>query len=109
MAYYIKLFETHTEYNTYANSSDMLKPNVSYCLDVKDDERMKGLGEEPYVYFVHSYYVPVCADTIATADYIQPYSAAMHRDNFYACQFHPEKSGKVGEQILRNFLDIKQK
>ena len=79
------------------------------CLDVKDDELMKGLGEEPYVYFVHSYYVPVCADTIATADYIQPYSAAMHRDNFYACQFHPEKSGKVGEQILRNFLDIKQK
>ena len=78
-------------------------------LDVKDDELMKGLGEEPYVYFVHSYYVPVCADTIATADYIQPYSAAMHRDNFYACQFHPEKSGKVGEQILRNFLDIKQK
>ena len=78
-------------------------------LDVKDDELMKGLGKEPYVYFVHSYYVPVCADTIATADYIQPYSAAMHRDNFYACQFHPEKSGKVGEQILRNFLDIKQK
>ena len=78
-------------------------------LDVKDDELMKGLGEEPYVYFVHSYYVPVCADTIATSDYIQPYSAAMHRDNFYACQFHPEKSGKVGEQILRNFLDIKQK
>ena len=67
---------------------------------------MEGLGEHPYVYFVHSYYVPVCEDTIATADYILPYSASMHKDNFYACQFHPEKSGKVGEKILENFLKI---
>jgi len=67
---------------------------------------LEGLGEHPYVYFVHSYYVPVCAETIATADYILPYSASMHKDNFYTCQFHPEKSGKVGEQILRNFLSL---
>ena len=60
----------------------------------------------PYVYFVHSYYVPVCEETIATADYILPYSASMHKDNFYACQFHPEKSGTVGEQILKNFLEL---
>jgi len=66
----------------------------------------KGLGEKPYVYFVHSYYVPVCEETIATADYILPYSASMHKDNFYTCQFHPEKSGKVGEQILKNFLEL---
>ena len=61
----------------------------------------------PYSYFVHSYYVPICKETIATADYILPYSASLHKDNFYTCQFHPEKSGKVGEQILKNFLDIK--
>ena len=67
---------------------------------------LEGLGEHPYVYFVHSYYVPVCEETIATADYILPYSASMHKDNFYTCQFHPEKSGKVGEQILRNFLSL---
>ena len=67
---------------------------------------LKDLGENPYVYFVHSYYVPVCAETIATADYILPYSASMHKDNFYTCQFHPEKSGKVGERILKNFLDL---
>ena len=67
---------------------------------------LEGLGEHPYVYFVHSYYVPVCKETIATADYILPYSASMHKDNFYTCQFHPEKSGKVGEQILRNFLSL---
>jgi glutamine amidotransferase len=62
--------------------------------------------EGRFVYFVHSYYVPLCSETIATADYILPYSASMHKDNFYACQFHPEKSGKVGEQILRNFLAL---
>ena len=66
----------------------------------------EGLASDPYVYFVHSYYVPVCAETIATADYILPYSASMHKDNFYTCQFHPEKSGKVGERILKNFLEI---
>ena len=68
---------------------------------------MEGLGNDPYVYFVHSYYVPICEDTIATADYILPYSASMHKDNFFTCQFHPEKSGKVGERILENFLNIK--
>ena len=67
---------------------------------------MEGLGENPYVYFVHSYYVPVCAETIVVADYILPYSASMHKDNFYACQFHPEKSGAIGERILKNFLEL---
>ncbi len=66
---------------------------------------MQGIEGE-YVYFVHSYYVPVCSETIATADYILPYSAAMHKDNFYTCQFQPEKSGRVGEQIIKNFLSI---
>jgi glutamine amidotransferase len=59
-----------------------------------------------YVYFVHSYYVPLCSETIAVADYIQPYSAALQKDNFYTCQFHPEKSGSVGEKILKNFLTL---
>lgn len=71
-----------------------------------NDKLLEGLGKKPYVYFVHSYYVPVSKETIATADYILPYSASMHKDNFYTCQFHPEKSGKVGEQILKNFLAI---
>ena len=66
-----------------------------------------GLNEGDYVYFVHSYYVPLCTETIATADYILPDSASMHKDNFYTCQFHPEKSGAVGEKILKNFLDLK--
>jgi glutamine amidotransferase len=65
--------------------------------------------ENSYVYFVHSFYVPICEETAAVADYILPYSAAMHKDNFYACQFHPEKSGAVGERILRNFLELESK
>lgn len=65
-----------------------------------------GLGANPYVYFIHSYYVPVSQWTIATANYTLPFSAALHKENFYATQFHPEKSGKVGEQILKNFMEI---
>ncbi|WP_207493975.1 imidazole glycerol phosphate synthase subunit HisH [Aridibaculum aurantiacum] len=59
---------------------------------------------EGYCYFVHSYYAALGEHTIATADYIQPYSAALHRDNFYGVQFHPEKSAETGEKILANFL-----
>ena len=63
-----------------------------------------GMTEGAYVYFVHSFYVPVCEFTAAVTDYIVPFSAALHRDNFYATQFHPEKSGKAGEEILKEFL-----
>jgi glutamine amidotransferase len=66
----------------------------------------KGIAEGDYVYFVHSYYAGICDDTIAKADYILPYSAALHKDNFWATQFHPEKSGRVGEKLLENFLNI---
>lgn len=62
--------------------------------------------ENQYVYFVHSYYVPICDYTAATTDYIHPFSAALHKDNFYATQFHPEKSGSIGEKILQNFLNL---
>jgi len=63
------------------------------------------MGEEEYVYFVHSYYVDVGKDTAAVCNYIQPFSAALHKNNFYATQFHPEKSGPVGEKILKNFIE----
>lgn len=65
-----------------------------------------GFIKEEYVYFVHSYYVPLCPWTAAETNYIQPYSASICKDNFYATQFHPEKSGKVGEHILQNFLNL---
>jgi imidazole glycerol-phosphate synthase subunit HisH len=63
--------------------------------------------DEAYMYFVHSYYVPVNQHTAAISDYIQPFSAALQKDNFYAVQFHPEKSASAGENILRSFLTIK--
>ncbi len=59
-----------------------------------------------FVYFVHSFYVPVSEHTAALSDYIHPFSAAIQKDNFYATQFHPEKSGEVGQRILRNFLEL---
>ncbi|MFZ6010913.1 MAG: imidazole glycerol phosphate synthase subunit HisH [Bacteroidota bacterium] len=58
------------------------------------------------VYFVHSYYVPVNKFTSAITEYIQPFSAALHKDNFYAVQFHPEKSAAAGEMVLKSFLRI---
>ncbi|MDD4490094.1 MAG: imidazole glycerol phosphate synthase subunit HisH [Paludibacter sp.] len=67
----------------------------------------KGVDEDVFMYFVHGYYVEKCENAIATTNYIQPYSAAIQKDNFFAVQFHPEKSGDVGERILRNFIVIK--
>ncbi|MBQ7254390.1 MAG: imidazole glycerol phosphate synthase subunit HisH [Bacteroidales bacterium] len=64
------------------------------------------LKEGEYVYFVHSYYPELCADTIAVANHGIDFSAALSHNNFYACQFHPEKSGAVGERILKNFLAL---
>jgi glutamine amidotransferase len=61
---------------------------------------------EKYVYFVHSYYVPVNHSTVAQADYVVPFSAAMRKNNFHAVQFHPEKSAEAGEQILKAFLKL---
>ena len=65
-----------------------------------------GLKEDAYVYTVHSYFAALSNETIAKTDYILPYSAALQKDNFYAVQFHPEKSGKLGEIILNNFIDL---
>ena len=81
----------HMGWNTVSQMNDKL-------LDVTLNDQ--------YVYFVHSYYVPVNDYSAAIADYIHPFSAALHKDNFYATQFHPEKSGSVGERILKNFLQL---
>ena len=62
--------------------------------------------ENDFVYFVHSYYVPLCTHTAATSDYPAPFSAALHKDNFYATQFHPEKSGDIGSRILNEFIRL---
>jgi glutamine amidotransferase len=66
----------------------------------------KGIEEGSFVYFVHSYYVESNPYQIGTTDYILPYACALQKDNFYAVQFHPEKSSDVGEQILKNFIEL---
>jgi glutamine amidotransferase len=73
--------------------------------DLKKD-LFKNVIENSYCYFVHGYYASVGEHTIATTDYIQPYSSALHKENFYGVQFHPEKSAAVGEQILKNFIEL---
>ncbi len=66
----------------------------------------EGVSENSHIYLVHSFYAPLCKETVATTDYGLSYSSALHRGNFFGVQFHPEKSGPVGEQILKNFLDL---
>ena len=66
----------------------------------------EGIDECAYVYLVHSYYAALGEHTIATTDYVQPYSAGLHTGNFYGVQFHPEKSAVTGERILKNFLSL---
>ncbi len=87
------------------SSKEIKVPHVGWNkILVKNDSWISGNLSEEYVYFVHSYFVEEGAFTIATTDYVQPFSAALQKDNFYATQFHPEKSGSVGEQILKDFL-----
>jgi glutamine amidotransferase len=75
------------------------------CLTMKGD-LFKGLTINNDLYYVHSYYAEISTCTIATCDYILPFSAAMQKGNFYATQFHPEKSAETGEKILKNFLEL---
>lgn len=74
-------------------------------VDLKS-ELFRDFPENKQVYFVHSYYVPVNEYTIATTDYGTPFSAAIKKDNFYAVQFHSEKSGDIGEDLLKRFLEL---
>jgi len=72
-------------------------------INLKSD-LFKDITEKEYIYLVHSYYAPLCEETIAETEYDINYSAALQKDNFYGTQFHPEKSSSVGEKILLNFL-----
>ncbi|SFC83043.1 glutamine amidotransferase [Flexibacter flexilis DSM 6793] len=82
-------------------------PHVGWnTLQLTDNVLLKDLPPLPHVYYVHSYYAQLSPYTIATTDYIVPFSAMLHRDNFYAAQFHPEKSSEVGEKIIANFLNL---
>jgi glutamine amidotransferase len=75
-------------------------------LETKNSELYNGISSEENFYFVHSYYAEISQETTAVCDYIVPFSASMQKNNFYATQFHPEKSSQAGEQLLLNFLKL---
>ncbi|HOX82215.1 MAG TPA: imidazole glycerol phosphate synthase subunit HisH [Chryseolinea sp.] len=85
---------------------DMKVPHMGWNNLSVNDSWLTSELENKYAYFVHSYYVPVNKNTSAITEYINPFSAAMHRDNFYAVQFHPEKSAQAGELVLKSFLNV---
>lgn len=90
-----------------ASEGDMKIPHMGWNnISLTKDDFISVELNGKYVYYVHSYYVPMNDCTIATTDYITTYSAALHKDNFYATQFHPEKSGDIGELILKSFIEL---
>jgi glutamine amidotransferase len=88
-------------------SDEMKVPQIGWntVYDLKS-KLFTGIKEKEYMYFVHGYYAAKNEYSIATANYILEYSCALHKDNFYAVQFHPEKSGKAGEKLLKNFFEL---
>jgi len=90
-----------------AEGTGLKVPQIGWnnIYDLKTD-LFAGVKNKSFCYFVHSYYASLGEHTVATTDYVQPYSSALRKDNFYGVQFHPEKSAEVGEQILKNFLTL---
>lgn len=87
-------------------TGDLKVPHMGWNQLRVTDGWLKPSVDKQNVYFVHSFYVPVNPFTAAETEYIVPFSAALHRDNFYAVQFHPEKSAAAGEDVLKSFLDL---
>ncbi|MFC3878848.1 imidazole glycerol phosphate synthase subunit HisH [Algoriphagus namhaensis] len=90
------------------NSQEFKVPHVGWneLENLSHNPLLKGLLANPFVYYVHSFYAELATETIATTHYIHDFSAMLHRDNYYAIQAHPEKSGLVGEKLLSNFLSL---
>ncbi|WP_405349773.1 imidazole glycerol phosphate synthase subunit HisH [Nonlabens sp. Asnod3-H03] len=101
----------HTTVKKFPATAGMKVPHMgwnSLNTEVVDQQSsiLQGLQPAADVYYVHSYYAEVCENTVAACDYILPFSSVLQKDNFYATQFHPEKSAGIGEQILKNFIEL---
>ena len=94
------------EVKRFEATADMKVPHMGWNQLRLTDGWLNPAVDHQNAYFVHSYYVPVNRYTSAVTEYLVPFSAAMHRDNFYAVQFHPEKSAAAGELVLKSFLDL---
>ncbi len=95
----------------FLNTSEFKVPHMGWNsinseFRIQNSELLASLETNVDVYYVHSYCAEICESTISSCDYILPFSSALQKDNFYATQFHPEKSATVGEQILRNFIEF---
>lgn len=94
----------------FSNNTEYKIPQIGWnSLEIRDDSKLfKGIMNQSYVYFVHSYYLEAEDESIvaASADYANHFHAAVEHGNVYACQFHPEKSGEIGLKILKNFADL---
>lgn len=102
----IKKFNSSTQLvNGIKNSFKVPQIGWNKIYDLKSD-LLKNINEESFCYFVHSYYAEIGKNTIATSNYIQPFSSALQINNFYGVQFHPEKSATAGQTILQNFLNL---
>ncbi|PRP65673.1 imidazole glycerol phosphate synthase subunit HisH [Nonlabens agnitus] len=114
----VKLFKSpefkvpHMGWNSlnteYRSTNDELKTDSNQKSKNVNQQSLilQGLPQNADVYYVHSYYAELCEDTAAVCDYILPFSSVLQKDNFYATQFHPEKSAGVGEQLLKNFISL---
>ena len=95
----------NTNVKRFSNNVKVPQMGWNRIKNLKSD-LFKGISEKEYMYLVHSYYAEDCDETIATSDYEIDYASALENDNFFGVQFHPEKSGKIGEQLLKNFLEL---
>lgn len=100
------IFDTHVR--RFPDNDPVKIPHVGWnSIHNMESKLFKNIKGGEYVYYVHSYYAGLCPDTIATTRYGSTmFSAALKYENFYGTQFHPEKSGDVGEEIIRNFLNL---
>lgn len=96
-----------TEVKKFKAESGLKIPQIGWNkVENTSDPLFKGIFEEPYCYFVHSYYAELCAETAAVTEYGVRFSSALSKNNFYGVQFHPEKSAAAGEHILKNFIHL---
>jgi glutamine amidotransferase len=96
-----------TEVKLFDESYKLAIPHIGWnAVQLKENKLFAGIASNSDFYFVHSYYVPLNDFTIGETNYSINFSASIHKDNFYATQFHPEKSGLIGQQVLKNFIEL---
>jgi len=101
------IFKTVTVKKFIAENKSQKIPQIGWnTIQQLTSNLFKNIHSDSYCYFVHGYYAALSEQTVATTNYIQPYSSALQKNNFYGVQFHPEKSAKAGEQLLKNFLSL---